>query len=119
MDSITILYLNCQGLGKTRKRRDVFHCLKQKSCSIYCLQDTHFSTKLETYVKAEWGYNCFFASYSSNLRGVAVMFMNYDKASISGIAKSDLELTVSDKVFLDFLLMKIRSRTISYATMKK
>ena len=42
-----------------------------------------------------------------------------DKASISGIARSDLELTVSDKVFLDFLLMKIRSRTISYATMKK
>ena len=41
------------------------------------------------------------------------------KASISGIAKSDLELTVSDKVFLDFLLMKIRARTISYATMKK
>ena len=44
---------------------------------------------------------------------------HYDKASISGIAKSDLELTVSDKVFLDFLLMKIRARTISYATMKK
>ena len=44
---------------------------------------------------------------------------HYDKASISGIAKSDLKLTVSDKVFLDFLLMKIRSRTISYATMKK
>ena len=44
---------------------------------------------------------------------------HYDKASISGIAKSDLELTVSDKVFLDFLLMKIRARTISYARMKK
>ena len=44
---------------------------------------------------------------------------HYDKASISGIAKSDLELTVSDKVFLDFLLMKIRTRTISYATMKR
>ena len=44
---------------------------------------------------------------------------HYDKASIWGIAKSDLELTVSDKVCLDFLLMKIRARTISYATMKK
>ena len=44
---------------------------------------------------------------------------HHDKASISGIAKSDLELTVSDKVLLDFLLRKIRSRTISYATMKK
>ena len=44
---------------------------------------------------------------------------HYDKASISGIAKSDLELTVSDKVFLDFLLKKIRSRTISYEKEKK
>ena len=44
---------------------------------------------------------------------------HYDKASIWGIAKSDLELTVSDKVCLDFLLIKIRARTISYATMKK
>ena len=76
MDSITILCLNCQGLGNARKRRDVFHYLKQKSCVIYCLQDTHFSTKLEAYVKAEWRYNSFFASYSSNSRGVAVTFVN-------------------------------------------
>ena len=82
MDSITILSLNCQGLGNIRKRRDVFHYLKKKSCSIYCLQDTHFSTKLETYVKAEWGYNCFFASYSSNSRGVAVMFKEYQNHNI-------------------------------------
>ena len=30
-----------------------------------------------------------------------------------------LQLTVSDDVFLDFMLMKIRSRTIAYAAMKK
>ena len=56
IDSITILSLNCQGLGNARKRRDVFQYLKQKSCSIYCLQDTHFSTKLEAYIKAEWNW---------------------------------------------------------------
>ena len=87
MDSITILSVNCQGLGNTRKRRDVFHYLKQKSCSIYCLQDTHFSTKLETYVKAEWGYDCFFASYSSNSRGVAVMFMNNFEFKINDVKR--------------------------------
>ena len=87
MDSITILSLNCQGLGNTRKRRDVFHYLKQKSCSIYCLQDTHFTTKLETYVKAEWGYNCFFASYSSNSRGVAVMFMKKFEFKINDVKR--------------------------------
>ena len=45
--------------------------------------------------------------------------MHYDKASISGTAKSDLDLTVSDMVLLYFSLMKIRSRTTSYAKMKK
>ena len=35
-----------------------------------------------------------------------------------GVAKSDLELTVSDTHFLDFMLMKIRSKTIM-KTMKR
>ena len=87
MDSITILSLNCQGFGNTRKRRDVFQYLKEKSSSINCLQDTHFSTKLETYGKAEWGYNCFFASYSSNSRGVAVMFMNNFEFNINDVKR--------------------------------
>ena len=87
MDNITILCLNCQGLGNARKRRDVFHYLKQKSCVIYCLQDTHFSTKLEAYVKAEWRYNCFFASYSSNSRGVAVTFVNNFEFKINDVKR--------------------------------
>ena len=78
MDSITILSLNCQGLGNARKRRDVFHYLKQNSCSIYYLQDTHFSTKLEAYVKAEWGYNCFFQ---------AVMFTNNFEFKINDVKR--------------------------------
>ena len=32
--------------------------------------------------------------------------------------KSDYQLEVSDRTFLDFLLMKIRSKTIAYATIK-
>ena len=41
---------------------------------------------------------------------------HYDKASTPGIARSDLELIVSlsGKVFLDCMLMKIRARTIAY-----
>ena len=45
--------LNCQGLGNFQKQRDVFHCLKQKGQSIYCLQDTHFDKKIEKYVTSE------------------------------------------------------------------
>ena len=76
MDSLIISSLNCQGLGNLQKRRDVFHYLKQKGHSIYCLQDTHFDKKIEKYVTSEWGYKCFFASYKSNSRGVAVLFNN-------------------------------------------
>ena len=43
----------------------------------------------------------------------------YARDAIDTIPLPDLQLTVPDDIFLDFLLMKIRSRTISYATMKK
>ena len=32
---------------------------------------------------------------------------------------SDIQFTISDQLFLDVLLMTIRSKTIAYATMKK
>ena len=47
------------------------------------------------------------------------MVSHHDLTSIAGCDKSNLELKVSDTVFRDFLLMKVRSRSIAYATMKK
>ena len=44
---------------------------------------------------------------------------HYDKTIINDVPKSEIQLKVTDKLFLDFLLMKIRSKTISYSTMKK
>ena len=41
-NTVKIVSVNCQGLSDPRKRRDVFHYLRQKSYSIYLLQDTHF-----------------------------------------------------------------------------
>ena len=43
----------------------------------------------------------------------------YDEEALENISHSDVKLSVSDKVFLDFLLMKIRSKTIAFASMKK
>ena len=43
----------------------------------------------------------------------------YARDAIDTIPLVNLHLTVPDDVFLDFLLMKIRSKTIGYATMKK
>ena len=110
MGSLTIASLNCQGLGDMRKRRDVFHYLKQKKYSIYCLQDTHFNTKLEKYVSNEWGYKCFFSSYQSNARGVAVMFANNFEFKIKSVKRDDngnLIIISFSAMEKDFLLVNV------------
>ena len=43
----------------------------------------------------------------------------YDRSTLHNIPKSETELSIPDKLFLDFMLMKIRSETIAYASMKK
>jgi exonuclease III len=68
--------MNVQGLGNFQKRRDLFQYLRQKEHSIYFLQDTHFVKKDEKQIRAEWGYECLFASYSSQSRGVCILFNN-------------------------------------------
>ena len=48
------------------------------------------------------------------------MDSHHDLTSITESDKSNLELKVSDNIFLDFLLeMKISSTSIAYAVMKK
>lgn len=79
-DVLKICSANCQGLGKygsyTNKRRDVFKYLKNKKFDIYFIQDTHFTPNCEKYIRAEWGYEGWFNSFSSNSRGVAILFNN-------------------------------------------
>ncbi|WP_419612192.1 hypothetical protein, partial [Thiolapillus sp.] len=43
----------------------------------------------------------------------------YSREQLPFIPKLDVQFVISDQLFLDVLLMKIRSKTISYATMKK
>ena len=43
----------------------------------------------------------------------------YIREQLSKIPKCDIQFVISDQLFLDVLLMKIRSKTISYAAMKK
>ena len=87
MRNIKIASLNCQGLGDFRKRRDVLHFLREKQFSIYCLQDTHFEKKIESYVTSEWGYKAYFSSYKSNSRGVAVLFNNNFEFKVSKVER--------------------------------
>ena len=43
----------------------------------------------------------------------------YCREQLPFIPKLDIQFDISDQLFLDVLLMKIRSKTSSYATMKK
>lgn len=69
---LSILTLNCQGLGDINKRRDIFKVLKSKNYNIYFLQDTHFVKKEESMIKGLWGYTDYFNSYKSNSRAILI-----------------------------------------------
>ena len=73
-NQISIFSMNCRGLADKRKRRDVFDYLRNKKCNIYCLQDIHIDKKLERYVLAEWGLEGVICGFTSNARGVAILF---------------------------------------------
>ena len=75
-DKLSICSFNCQGLGDPSKRRDVLNYLRQQNYSIICLQDTHFKKNQENLIRAEWGYEAYFNSFTSQSRGVAIFFKN-------------------------------------------
>lgn len=87
---LNIISVNCRGLGNQLKRRDILHFLRRRAASVYFLQDTHFSPNLEECVKAEWGYKAFFSSYTSNSRGVAILFNNNFEFDIKAIYRCNL-----------------------------
>lgn len=68
--------MNCWGLADSKKRKDVFNFLKSKKHSFYFIQDTHFTDKLEPYIRSEWGFECFFSSNNTQSRGVAILLNN-------------------------------------------
>ena len=43
----------------------------------------------------------------------------YDRNNLSKTSSKDIQFTISDQLFLDVLLMEIRSKTSAYATIKK
>ena len=102
--------MNCQGLADAKKRRDVFHYLRNKGFCIYLLEDTHFHAKLENYIRAEWGYDCYFASYNSSSRGVAVLFNNNFEFDVKKVYKDNggNYILISVKIFgKEFLICNV------------
>jgi len=66
--------MNARGLADPVKRRDVFEWLKEQNLSIVCLQDVHFKKSNLKMYEDEWGSQCEINAYTSESRGVAIMF---------------------------------------------
>lgn len=75
-EKLNIISMNVQGLGDKAKRKDVLNYLKSKKFSICFLQDTHFDRKEESYIRSQWGYECYFSFYNTQSRGVAILINN-------------------------------------------
>ena len=76
-DNVTIFSQNCRGgLSVATKRMDPFQNVRSKKYNIVCLQDTHINKNLESFIKAEWGYEAYFSSYTTNSRGIVILINN-------------------------------------------
>ncbi|WP_419585274.1 endonuclease/exonuclease/phosphatase family protein, partial [Thiolapillus sp.] len=105
-NDVTILSVNCRGLADTKKRNDVFHYLKGKKYSIYCLQETHFTEEMHSIITSKWGYKAFFNSSSSNKKGLAILINNNFEFTF-------VKLIVDDKGDYMILQLKMNDQTIT------
>lgn len=88
-NKVSIVSMNAQGIGDRGKRRDVVNFLKTHKYSVCMLQDTHFITKEEKYIRAIWGYDTYFSNFSSQSRGVAIFINNNFDCKVNSIEKDD------------------------------
>ena len=86
-----------------QKPRNLFQYVRKKKFDSICLQDVHIESKMETYVKHEWGYNLHIISYSGNGRGVIILINNTFEYETGRVIKDQngnfivVELTIADK----------------------
>ena len=103
VESVNIYSQNCRGLNAFQKRRDLFHLLHRKKYNIVCLQDVHLESKMESYVKHEWGHMLYLSGKNSNSRGVMVLFNNNFEYEVGRVIRDTdgnyiiLEVTIQGK----------------------
>ena len=111
MSSIKVASMNCRGLGDLAKRKDVFNFLKQKAYSIYCIQDTHFTAKEESFIRSMWGFEIYNCPGTSESRGVAILFNNNFEFKVNSVAKDDdgnfIALNICIEKNIELLLVNI------------
>ena len=103
-ENLTIFSQNCRGgLSVASKRRDLFQYVRSKQYNIICLQDIHVNKNLESFIKAEWGYEAYFSSYTTNSRGVMTLINNNFEQKVKRIKTDEngnfmiLDMVIEDK----------------------
>ena len=71
-----ICSFNCNGLADYSKRKDIFDFLRAKNFNIYLLQETHWTTDQENFIRSNWGFEVFCSGDSTNSKGVSILFSN-------------------------------------------
>ena len=92
-------------MERIRKDEKFFNFLRKKNPDFIVVLDTRISPLIENDIKEEWEGKCFFSSYNSNSRGVAIFTK---KGFIANIVRS---LSDKDGNFLA-LLFELEGRKI-------
>ena len=71
---VNFLSYNVRGLGDSGKRHEVFHYLHLKKADVVFMQDTHGIDKTTKIWSAEWGTKIWSDNYTSEARGVSILF---------------------------------------------
>ena len=104
VEELTIFSQNCRGgLSVATKRQNLFQYVRSRKFNIVRLQETHVNPKLDSFIKAEWGFDAYLSSFTSNSRGVMILINNnFDqKVNRVKIDKNDnfliLNMTIEGK----------------------
>ena len=69
-----VITCNVHGLAEAKKRRQIFHYVKDKEADIVFVHETHSVKQKPRIWQAEWGGKIVFAHGQSNSKGVCIMF---------------------------------------------
>lgn len=84
---LKLLTFNCRGMQDYFKRRKIFHYIRSLNGDIIFLQETHSDMNDERLWKSQWGEFAFFASFTSNSRGVAILIRNSLALKVNSVFK--------------------------------
>ena len=114
MANCHVISLNVRGLRNKDKRSQIFRWFKYQKSDILFLQETYWSTDLETIIRSEWHGPCFFAHGTNHSRGVSILVndkSNVQTPSIKCMLNGQL-LMLKVKIHnMDILLVNVYAPT--------